>query len=79
MRVNKAILLLVIFDPNRNSTVSAQTHQSKCDANVYEGFSLKGTPSHVFVRGHLSYEDGEFKGVKGRGKFLKRTRAGGPL
>jgi dihydropyrimidinase len=70
---------LVLFDPNRNSTVSAQTHHSKCDSNVYEGFSLKGTPSHVFVRGHLSYEDGEFKGVKGRGKFLKRTKAGGPI
>ena len=70
---------LVIFDPHKNSTISAQTHHSKCDSNVYEGFSLSGGPSQVFVRGHLSFEDGEFKGVKGRGRFLKRTTAGGPL
>lgn len=70
---------LVIFDPNKNSTISAQTHHSKCDSNVYEGFSLTGSPSHVFVRGHISFEDGEFKGEKGRGQFLKRTSAGGPI
>lgn len=70
---------LVIFDPTRNSTISAQTHHSRCDSNVYEGFSLTGSPSHVFVRGHLSFEDGEFKGEKGRGQFLPRTQAGGPL
>ncbi|HIB68874.1 MAG TPA: dihydropyrimidinase [Phycisphaerales bacterium] len=70
---------LVIFDPQKNSTISAQTHHSKCDSNVYEGFALSGGPSHVFVRGHLSFEDGEFKGVRGRGKFLRRTAAGGPI
>lgn len=70
---------LVLFDPNKNSTISAQTHHSACDSNVYEGFSLTGSPSHVFVRGHISFEDGEFKGEKGRGKFLKRTCAGGPI
>lgn len=70
---------LVIFDPQRHSTISAQTHHSACDSNVFEGFSLSGSPSHVFVRGHLSYEDGEFKGEKGRGRFLKRARAGEPI
>lgn len=70
---------LVLFDPKKNSTISAQTHHSKCDSNVYEGFSLSGSPSHVFVRGQLSFEDGEFKGEKGRGKFLARKSAGGPL
>jgi dihydropyrimidinase len=70
---------LVLFDPNRSSTISAQTHHSACDSNVFEGFSLTGSPSHVFVRGHLSYDDGEFKGEKGRGKFLKRTTGGRPI
>jgi dihydropyrimidinase len=70
---------LVIFDPHKSSTISAQTHHSACDSNVFEGFSLSGSPSHVFVRGHLSYENGEFKGEKGRGRFLKRSSAGGPL
>lgn len=70
---------LVLFDPNKNSTISSQTHHSACDSNVYEGFSLTGSPSQVFVRGHISFEDGEFKGEKGRGKFLKRTTGGGPI
>jgi dihydropyrimidinase len=70
---------MVLFDPNLSSTISAQTHHSACDSNVFEGFSLSGSPTHVFVRGHLSYEGGEFKGEKGRGKFLSRASAGGPL
>ncbi len=70
---------LVLFDPNRKTVISAETHHSACDSNVYEGFELKGSPSQVYVRGHLSFDDGTFQGEKGRGRFLARTTAGGPL
>jgi dihydropyrimidinase len=70
---------LVIFDPQRSSTISSQTHYSACDSNVFEGFSLSGSPSQVFVRGQLAYQDGDFKAEPGRGQFLARTGAVGLL
>lgn len=69
---------LVIYDPEYRGVISAKTHQSACDSNVYEGFEIEGAPSHVFVRGMLSWEMGEFKGKPGHGQYLTRP-AGRPM
>ncbi len=69
---------VIIYDPSHRGTISARTHHSACDSNVYEGMALEGRPSHVFVRGHLSFVEGQFQGEQGRGRFLKRP-AGRPL
>jgi dihydropyrimidinase len=63
---------LVLWDPEMNYTISAKTHQSACDSNVYEGYNVEGGPSLVFVRGHKAYENGEFHVEPGFGKFIKR-------
>lgn len=68
---------VVIWDPERRYTISARTHHSACDYNVYEGFEMEGGPSQVFVRGLLSYEEGRFVGTEGHGRFLSRP-AGPP-
>lgn len=69
---------LVVWDPNIKETISAKTHHSACDTNVYEGMKIEGRPSHVFIRGTKVYENGSFLVQPGFGKFQKRP-AGRPM
>ncbi len=69
---------LVLFDPERETTLSAKTHHMKVDYNPYEGRKVKGSPAVVLSRGEVIVDHGVFQGKKGRGQFIKR-RAGHPL
>ena len=69
---------LVIWDPNYRGTISAKTHQSACDTNVYEGTAVEGGASQVFIRGTKVYDNGEFLVKPGFGQFVKRP-AGRPM
>jgi dihydropyrimidinase len=70
---------LVVFDPERAETLSASTHHSKCDYNLYEGTEVLGGPEHVFLRGAVLVEDGELVAAPGTGRFVRRARFGEPL
>lgn len=63
---------IVIFDPERETPVSAVTHHSRADYSVYEGLRLKGMPEAVIVRGKILLQHGQFFGKAGDGRFLKR-------
>ena len=63
---------LVIWDPKATQTLSAKTHHMRVDYNPYEGRKVKGKAVTVLSRGEVIVEGGEFRGKKGRGKFLKR-------
>ena len=67
---------LVIFDPMYRGKVSAAIQNTNNDYNGFEGFSLKGRPSVVTVRGKVQVRDGAFIGEKGRGRFLAREPVG---
>src|SRR5688572_27712549 len=69
---------LVVFDPERETTISAKTHHMKVDYNPYEGRKVTGGPAVVLSRGEVIVDDGKFVGKKGRGRFVKRE-AGVPL
>ena len=43
---------LVVFDPEKQVTISASTHHSKADYNLYEGTTVTGSPEVVLLRGH---------------------------
>jgi dihydropyrimidinase len=64
---------IVIFDPNREVTLSYKTLHQNVDYTPYEGFVLRGYPVHVLSRGEVIVQDGEFVGEKGRGQFLPRA------
>src|SRR6266550_4748337 len=70
---------LVVFDPERRETISASTHHSKCDYNLYEGTEVTGAPDLVLLRGNVLVEDGELVGTPGTGRFVRRARFGEPL
>jgi dihydropyrimidinase len=66
---------LVIYDPGRKHTISAKTHHMDVDYSCYEGRSVTGGSDIVMSRGRVIVENGNWKGEKGWGKFLKRRTA----
>lgn len=63
---------IVIFDPNREQTISAAAHHMRVDYSAYEGWTVKGVTEVVLSRGSAIVENGEWKGKAGTGQFLKR-------
>jgi dihydropyrimidinase len=63
---------LVIFDPNRDQTISVRTHHMNVDYSAYEGKKIKGVVETVLSRGAVVIDQGAFKGKAGNGQFLKR-------
>src|ERR671936_2647894 len=63
---------IVIFDPDREQTISAATHHMRVDYSAYEGWKVKGVTEMVLSRGKVIVEDGEWKGKAGDGRFLRR-------
>ncbi|HJP89863.1 MAG TPA: dihydropyrimidinase [Candidatus Limnocylindrales bacterium] len=66
---------LVVYDPNRKHTISAQTHHMDVDYSCYEGRTVQGGSDIVMSRGSVVVRSGEFTGTKGAGRFLKRAPA----
>jgi dihydropyrimidinase len=64
---------LVIFDPNREHTISAKTHHMRVDYSMFEGIRVKGMPDVVLSRGRVLVEGEKFLGKPGQGEFLKRS------
>src|ERR671938_353706 len=63
---------IVIFDPEKEQTISAKTHHMNVDYSAYEGKTIRGTVETVLSRGRACIETVEFKGKPGNGQFLKR-------
>src|SRR5215211_7717045 len=63
---------IVIFDPDKEQTLSVKTQHMNCDYNAYEGKKIKGVVETVLSRGKVVVDKGEFKGKPGDGQFLKR-------
>jgi len=63
---------IVIFDPDREVTLSRAVLHERTDYTPYEGLALHGYPVMTVARGRVLIEDGKFVGAKGRGRFLAR-------
>src|SRR5690242_17781975 len=70
---------IVVFDPEKTTTISAQTHHSKVDYSLYEGMQVTGSPEVVLLRGHVLVENGELVATPGIGRFVARARFGEEL
>lgn len=64
---------IVIFDPEKTMTLSAETHHMKVDYNPYEGREVTGVAETVISRGRVIVDNGAFVGKVGAGSFLKRS------
>jgi dihydropyrimidinase len=63
---------IVIFDAEKEQTISASTHHMNVDYSAYEGKTIRGVVETVLSRGRVVIENGEYKGKPGDGRFLKR-------
>jgi len=63
---------IVIFDPDKETTISASTHHMNVDYSAYEGFKVRGVVETVLSRGKIVIEGGKYLGSPGDGQFLKR-------
>jgi dihydropyrimidinase len=70
---------IVVFDPEKEVTISASSHHSKCDYNLYEGTEVTGSPEIVLLRGKVLVEGDDLVAEPGVGQFVKRARFGEQL
>jgi dihydropyrimidinase len=70
---------IVVWDPNKKLTISAATHHTKVNYNLFEGTEVTGAPEVVLVRGQVIVENDQLVAQPGAGQFVKRARFGEEL
>ena len=63
---------IVVMDPEKTKTISADAQASAIDYNVFEGTEVKGLPRYVLTRGTVAAMDGELLAKEGHGEFVAR-------
>lgn len=63
---------LVVFDPDKTVKLTVDKLHTKIDFSIYEDITVIGYPIATISRGKVVYENGQFTGKKGAGKFIKR-------
>jgi dihydropyrimidinase len=61
---------VVIFDPDREVTLAAETLNQNVDYCPYEGWQVRGYPMIVLSKGKVVVRNGDFVGTTGDGRFL---------
>src|SRR5947209_10454663 len=70
---------IVVWDPDKKLTISAKTHHSNINYNLFEGTEVMGAPEVVLVRGQVIVENDELVAQPGAGQFVRRARFGEEL
>jgi dihydropyrimidinase len=63
---------LVVYDPHRRQTLSAESHHMAVDYSAYEGFQITGGVDTVVMRGRVVVSGGRYTGARGDGRFVAR-------
>ena len=64
---------VLVWDPDREVTISPGVLQTNCDWSPYDGWITKGYPHLTLSRGREVAWEGKFTGKVGHGRFLKRS------
>ncbi len=64
---------LVLIDPARRWTISADTLHMRTDFNPYQGHKVVGCPVMTLSRGRVVFDGGRFSGEEGWGRFIPQT------
>ncbi len=65
---------IVVFDPEKEHVISAKTHHSATDINIFEGTKVVGSPELVLRRGEVIVDGEELLAKAGSGQFVRRAR-----
>ena len=66
---------IVIWDPDRNVTISQSLLHHGSDYTPYEGIAVTGWPVSTMVRGKFVVRDGKLTGAKGAGAYVTREKS----
>jgi len=66
---------IVVFDPNKEHTISVNTHHMNCDYSGYEGWEVTGKTETVLLRGKIAIENNQCHLKPGDGKFISRGKS----
>jgi dihydropyrimidinase len=64
---------LVLWDTQKEGTISAKTHRHRVDRSIFEGFKTKGAPVKVIVAGRVQFDQGNLKVERGAGRYISRS------
>jgi dihydropyrimidinase len=67
---------LVLWDPDREASLSAADLHMRVDYSPYEGRVIRGAPAVVLSRGEVIVDHGTFTGRPGRGQYVPRHPSG---
>lgn len=62
----------VIVDLDKEVTINSQMLHNNIDYCLFDGMKVKGFPVMTISRGSVIVENGQFKGKKGAGRFIRR-------
>jgi dihydropyrimidinase len=65
---------VVIFDPDKEVTLTRENLHMRVDYSPYESVTVRGYPVRTLSRGKTIVSNGEFLGQEGDGRFLRRRR-----
>jgi dihydropyrimidinase len=68
---------IVIWDPEKEYTISVKNHHMAVDYSMYEGRKVKGNTDTVLSRGEVIVQGNKFLGKPGRGNYVKRDTYAG--
>ena len=63
---------VVIYDPDKQWTISVDNHHMNIDHSAYEGVAVTGHVDTVFSRGRKIIDDNRYLGRAGDGQYLRR-------
>jgi dihydropyrimidinase len=63
---------LVLFDPEPEWTMTAETQHSGVDYSPFEGLPMKGRVETVLLRGQIIVQNAEYVGALGQGQYIPR-------
>ena len=63
---------IIVFDPARKHTLSADTHHMRVDYSAYEGWEVQGKCRQTILRGTVAIDDGKPCVDEGFGQYLRR-------
>jgi dihydropyrimidinase len=70
---------VIVLDPQQVHTISAASHHSRMDTNIYEGRAIKGRVVSTISRGRLVWHEGVLDVKPGTGRYVAMGTFGPPF
>src|SRR3546814_8183767 len=63
---------IAIWDPEKERTISKDTHHQNVDFNIFEGMTVRGVNTVTISQGTVVYHAGDIRTEQGAGRYIDR-------